>query len=245
MTSSRLYDRASVISPQGETIDEYLLRTNRRFFSRSYANYSYKSDSPEQSRISLLKNSRMLISELNESDCVLDLGAGKQVFERQYFNAYGKPSCNIVTLDIAELDKYQLLVGGHERTTHIIANGAILPFNHDVFSLIISNMALDFMPDSAKKEVYRVLKPGGHALINLHHPFLIPDNIDDLLNNRKLKEGCRIRLEFWKYLKEHGILFESSEKIRGTFTNYGFTVDKIAEVGDGRDKWWEVELNKT
>ena len=213
----------------------------RDFYSEIYLRF--KQDSPDSSRTSLTRRAKHLLSQLTEEESVLDLGAGRQIFEREYARSYGKPTCQIVTFDIAKLRKRQLLTSSF-RASHIRGNGERLPFKNESFSLVLSNMALDFMPEIAIDELYRVVKPNGHVFINLHHPDLIPENLDELLNNKKLKKQERSVYEFWKFLRDNDKLLQDPDEIRTKFFSRGFRIIRLNEATDNRDKWWEVDLVK-
>lgn len=222
--------------------------TTRDFYSNQYENS--KSDSPDRARASLLRRVHPIILGLNEDDVVLDLGAGRQILERQYLNSYCKsrhqpiPQAQIITLDIAELKKKQLLARNNKNIDHVRADGANLPFKDASFSLVISSMALDLMPPEAIGEVYRVLKPGCHALITLHHPALLPENLDQLLERSGLEVNERTVLRVWNYLRKNGILSHEPGSITTRFADYGFNLENIVEASDSADKWWELDLIK-
>lgn len=212
------------------------------FYSRLYR--VDKSDSPEQSRTSLLRRSRPHIFSLTPRESMLDLGAGRQVFERQLIAAYGTPKCPIVTVDIANIPAEKLLMKDRENIFHIRADGSELPFENGSFSLAVSNMALDLMPKKAFTELYRVLKSGAHSILNLHHPFLIPDNIDEMMLSPKLGKSEKSILDFWEYLRINDVLFRNPDEIINSLSNIGFQVEKAKQATDLNDKWWEVDLVK-
>ena len=222
---------------------------SHEFYSWFYT--KNKDDSPDDSRILLQRRLGRYIAKFGEDDCMLDLGAGRQALEKGYIAPRGKvPPFKIVTLDIAELSRKQLLADRYG-VMHVKANGSQLPFYNDQFSLVVSNMALDFMPRDAISEAYRVLRPGHYAIVNLHHPSLIPANLDELLENEKIAGRQRNKfrkswevLLFWKYLRDNSILFANSNEIRARFGEIGFEIKSVDETKTQTDTWWEVDLFK-
>lgn len=204
-----------------------------------------KSDSPDASRTSLLRRSVPHMSGLGGEDYVLELGSGRQILTREYLrDRQAQPSFTVVTLDIAEITRKQLLAGESLSVSHIRADGGRLPFQSGKFALVVSSMALDFMGEEAIPEVHRVLKPGGRAEINLHHPNLIPKDLDQLLVRRKIPKAERTVLEYWLYLREQEVLTSDPELLRGRFVKNGLAVEKLVEAHDSHDTWWEVSLRK-
>lgn len=212
------------------------------FYSAMY--HHDKQDSPDKSRHSLKRRARKYFANLPTAVFVLDLGSGRRIFEKEYFCSFGPPNYEIVTLDFAEIDRNQLLVD-RPNLFHIRADGKKLPFNNECFSGAVSNMAIDFMLPEALDELQRVLKAGSVVLINLHHPSLIPEDINDVLKNKSLSSRKKVVLTFWKYLKDDHVLFESEEQIRKVFKSAGFEVNNVQEARDKTDRWWEVDMVKT
>lgn len=203
-----------------------------------------KSDSPNHSRASLLKRVTPFFPNLEQRDFVLELGSGRQIATREYLrDRCAQPFFTIVTLDIAEITSKQLLVK-RDVVTHTRADGEHLPFREKSFHGVFSNMALDFMGEGAISEIYRILKFGGFAEINLHHPDMFPDNLEDLLTRRKISKSERTVLEYWTYLKRNNILTTTSDELKRRFIREGFIVKKVDEACDSIDKWWEVSIRK-
>jgi ubiquinone/menaquinone biosynthesis C-methylase UbiE len=172
---------------------------------------------------------------------ILDLGSGRQSFERQLLTTlsqgrepYAKPQ--IVTVDIARLRRYQLLAT-KSGTIHSTAAGESLPFPDHHFNTVISNHAIDFMPRGAFAEAFRVLKVGGTAIFYLHHPTMLSGNTnEDPLEARRL---------FWTKLKNERLLFESADQITSFLERLGFKCLEANVNHDMHDKWWEVVVTKT
>ncbi|MBI2049546.1 methyltransferase domain-containing protein [Candidatus Roizmanbacteria bacterium] len=215
-----------------------------------------REDSPDESRASLIQRVHPFIEALPEGMRVLDLGAGREIFEKEYEDTYVKPKCEIVPLDIAEISKERLLTKDYP---HIRATGRSLPFKKDSFGMVISNLAFDFMLPEALPELNRVIKPGGLIFLNLHHPSLLRYDIDNELvqtlrkigHDRKFKRKVseklllkRAVLLYHRQLRDDKSLFESEGQIKSYFTNGGFDVLTVGTKSDLRDKWWEVDLVK-
>lgn len=155
------------------------------FYTRFYANE--KEDSPNKSRVSLRRRLNAALHNLSGTARVLDLGAGRQVFEREYIQAYGREGLDFVSVDIACVSARNLLC--KSLAPHIRASGSKLPFGDRVFDIALSSMAIDFMPPEAIEETQRVLKPGGKLLLNLHHPSLVPAKFDDISRRKRMSRG--------------------------------------------------------
>lgn len=214
------------------------------FYSLYYL--AEKSDSPDGSIVSLYRRASKTIKELRTGERIVDLGAGRQNFEVHYRRVNGKQTqnCSFVTVDIALIKRVQLSRSSF--CNHVRADGAFLPFSDAIFSLAVSNMALDFMPGEARRELPRVLAPGAPVYLNLHHPSLLEKGIKDLrqkAEKKGLTVGERKNLSFWQHLKDNQILFQNQEQIRETFCK-DFTIQRIEEGADEKDKWWEVDMVK-
>lgn len=213
------------------------------FYSKFYG--KHKSDSPDTSRASLLRRAHPYMSELTAGKFVLEVGSGRQIVTRQYLrDRFTRFTFTMVTLDIAELRRKQLLAKDSANVTHVRADGTHLPFQTDSFSLVMSNMALDFMGEEAIAELFRVLKPQGRAEVNLHHPSLIPDNLDKLLTSRKASKTERAVLEHWDYLRTNHILTSEPDILLAKFTRHGFSITRLEEAKDSTDTWWELSIRK-
>lgn len=214
-----------------------------RFYSDLYDNQHERSDSPEASRTRLSRRVRNAIGSLDRSDFILDLGSGPQIVTHQILRDRPNEHPNIVTLDIARIPRGKLLAR-KKAYGHVRGNGNQLPFKDSSFALVFSNMALDFMGTTAIDEVDRVLIPGGRLEINLHHPSLIPENLDLLLTSRHLSRRERDTYNYWKFLRDNDILSEDPDVISHRFTSSDFILRNICLAEDGYDKWWEVSLIK-
>ncbi len=212
-----------------------------------------KSDSPVKSRESMISRMSASISNLSSNDIVLDIGSGIQILEAEYVALNGLPKLKFVTLDISEPDSRQRLLTPN--LEHIVASGTNVPFTDNSVSLAVSNMALDFIPKNALQEIARILKPGAQLLLNMHHPSLIPPDLNRRIRSLEQKLRFQTRpadekqvlkrasLQHKRYLKDNDVLYKSSDQIRETFEQYGFKIQRI-EQAFGGDTWWEADMSK-
>jgi len=118
----------------------------------------------------------MPISDL-EGRGVLEIGSGAGAHSA-LFSIHGAHMTSLdLTIDrVVETSRKLHVVGGEEKCFALQGDAEILPFPNDHFDIVYSNGVLHHTPDTAKtiKEVYRVLKPGGQAVIMLYakHSFL-------------------------------------------------------------------------
>jgi len=246
-------------NPDGESRAFYSLYYNYHGRNRKNNILENREDSPDESRRSLLRRVYPFISSLPKESFVLDLGAGRQIFEKEYEDKYGnKPICHIITVDIADIPKDRLLA---KDCPHVQATGQSLPFRDEQFDAVISNMAFDFMLPlpQATTELYRITKGNASIFLNLHHPSLVNYDIDRELskvarkmrhkhqnrktNNEKLRLKTAVFLHH-KHLRDNRLLFETDDQIVRCFSDGGFDIKSIEIKSDSNDKWWEVDLAK-
>lgn len=235
------------------------------------------SDSLEASRSTLIQRVRPVIVSLPGNSHVLDIGAGRQILEAEY----GEQFCVVVpgkaeylhpehvqfhTVDIARLSDEQLLAKKYANVHHRQESATELSFDDNSIAFAMSNLAIDFMPKEALAELFRVLKPGSQAFLNLHYQdTLIPWDIKERIAKLKKKieytkaagEIAKIQTqlklataEYFQFLRDEKILYTSKQQIVDTFESYGFVVTRVG-LSQGADKktfisgkWWEVELQK-
>ena len=203
---------------------------------------SFKHDSPEQSRTNMAGEMIQVLREGIPNPWILGIGTGPQSMEKQLFAHQGQQvrdllgKFKLVTLDVAKIGGAILLARNKYGVEHVRADANLLPYPDNRFGLVDSNMAIDFLPRSAYRELTRVLSPGGVALLHFHHPSMLPDDMGIVKNETVRK--------FWQYLRDNGILFRSASEIRWGLGEAGLVVKKVTLATDGRDKWWEVMAHK-
>ncbi len=230
-----------------ENPDQYLADHYRRLYCKD------KHDSPNKSRQAMAREMRdCMATQPLQPGRILELGSGPQALLKHLIS-FAKPllkDVQYVTVDIAPIDISRLLVikslveNGifdinkplKSKVIHMQANGAHIPFADNAMGMLVSNMALDFMPPQTLTECARVLHPGGPALFNIHHPSMIADS--SLLDAQP-----RVRA-FWEYLKENHVLFENKDQIAHRLSQAGLTPQVIEEQADKHDVWWHVSATK-
>ena len=98
---------------------------------------------------------------------VLDIGSGPGFLAAQIADQTG-PDGEVVGVDISE----QMVERANQRVQHDwlsyrCADATALPLEDNYFDVVVSTQVAEYVPDVAKfcGEVFRVLKPGGRALI--------------------------------------------------------------------------------
>lgn len=206
------------------------------FYTHAYK--SMKHDSPELSRVNMSKSIKQWVHEHSDKSNILSIGAGRQALEKQLL-AFSQPGITrgvkIVTLDIADIPSRNLLARNYG-VTHVRGDSLDLPYPDNSFDLVISNHAIDFLPETVYSEVYRILTPGGGAIFYCHHPDMIPDDLSTVTDPNVRK--------FWGYLKENRLLFAHGAEIQDTLSRFGLVTDEVKLAADWQNKWWEVMAHK-
>jgi len=98
---------------------------------------------------------------------VLDIGSGPGFLAAQLADQTG-PDGEVVGVDVSEqmVERASQRIK-HEWLSYRCADATALPFEDDYFDVVVSTQVAEYVPDIAKfcGEVFRVLKPGGRALI--------------------------------------------------------------------------------
>ncbi|MGE5041580.1 MAG: class I SAM-dependent methyltransferase [Candidatus Levyibacteriota bacterium] len=227
-----------------------------RFMREHYTGYYHqtKGHVPPEAKKSLVSRMAMDITSLDSSACVLDLGSGRQMTER-FLNIQGiKPSCRIVTLDLAGLLPNQLLERKNEKITHLRGDGSRLPFRDSTFHIVFSDMAVELMPDRALSELARVLKPNGRAYINVLNPF-VPE-IQREKTAERLTQDAHIRsarsnrsdkqwLEYWnRYLSGSSLFVSENAPSVQKLQKEGLSLARFQEIQGKETRWIEIDLVK-
>jgi arsenite methyltransferase len=148
---------------------------------------------------------------ISESDTVIDLGsgAGNDAFvARSIVGRKGK----VIGIDFAGamLTKARNNAAslGFENVEFVSGDIENMPFDNELADVIISNCVLNLVPDKQKafKEIYRVLKPGGHFCVS--DIVLTGDLPDELLKDAELYAGCVAgatqKVQYLKIIEEAG-----------------------------------------
>ncbi len=215
----------------------------QRFFDTAKQIYSeyYEKNGPTErfiSRIAIIKRMHKKLKELSSGDnkkiSILDIGSGPQPLE-QYFTTMYKDETyftklNMFSMDIAEINPKNLL--SSKNTQHIQADARALPFVDKSMDIIVSNMAIDFLPEKALIEVSRILKKGGSVFFNFHS--LSPNELWDYQS------------AIAEYERRYSMVTWGKEMVKAKFNQYGFEIVEIVNKIDieWREKWLEIEAVK-
>ena len=123
----------------------------------------------------------MPIDDLNGTN-VLEIGSGAGAHSSLFCLSGAQMTSLDITLDrVVETNRKLELVSRGNSSFSLQGDAEKLPFPNGFFDIVYSNGVLHHTPDTAKaiKEVYRVLKPGGQAVIMLYakHSFLFWVNL--------------------------------------------------------------------
>ena len=233
------------------------------------------SDSTKSSRAFLTSELIKYANELLKTQKrvrILDLGAGIQILESELLDIEGfcdiKDRVDIVTLDLADVEKTQLLT---QEFLHIQGSGDALPFAGSTFHIVISSSAIDFMPREVFNEVNRVLVTQGRLLATFHHPSLISGAVSMLpivlqklrAVDKKLELGPHSRKRAANQEKRHDlamqlrdlqfmlgilpkIIFRSVVEIEAVLVEHSFAVCTAfeQEVANHQNGWFFAEAIK-
>jgi len=210
-------------------------------YTKEYTDRREKNDSPDKSRVAIIRRIKDVLRTWIPTNMVLDIGSWPQSVEREMFMNKKKIAeilklHNFITLDQAYIPVEALWASKKNiNVTHIRWDAHQLPFWDEHFWLIYSNLAIDFCEKEAFLEAYRVLSYWWTALFNFHHPFTIPENPEKIKDNTKI---------FWTYVKQKWHLFDSEDSIISFLDWIGFRDIKVRLIETIDDKRWEVSAKK-
>ncbi|MCF8095240.1 MAG: methyltransferase domain-containing protein [Desulfobacteraceae bacterium] len=110
------------------------------------------------------------VAPISKGEAVLDIGCGAGV-DTMIAALITGPSGKSVVVDIVDkmLQRAEtnLKLMGLENVAFYKASGEDLPFKNNKFDAVISNGAINLIPDkhAAIQEIFRILKPGGRLMI--------------------------------------------------------------------------------
>ena len=166
-------------------------------------------------------------AHINKGDTVIDLGsgAGNDCFvARHETGAEGKVigiDFTPIMIEKARINAEKLGYNNVEFREGDIDN---MPVSNDVADVIVSNCVLNLVPDKQKviKEIYRVLKPGGHFSIS---DIVLVGNLPDALKeDAEMYAGCvsgaiqkqeyLVRLcKQLQYMDSHDLIIETNNSV--------------------------------
>jgi ubiquinone/menaquinone biosynthesis C-methylase UbiE len=217
-------------------------------------------DSFPKANESAAKRIAQIVSRLPAGSVYLAVGAGRGKFERDHLQK-DRPFLSVL-VDFAELRPLPT----SSRTVHIRGDANLLPVTGASVDIVSCLFAKDLFGEHGHStmELFRVLKPGGFAVIYLHHRSSMQQKLkrnDDILSEylaaRKKLLSCKQspnrddKLEmidasiikcgqysdFFLYLlSTRGQLFSNLGEIREHFSSHGFEVIDVFEHKPVRDK---------
>lgn len=227
-------------------------RTSQQLMSHVYDIYwrNEKTHGPADARTSLLRRARPALKELAATEWALDLGAGRQVVEKQMLsNKNHGIKANIATIDIASLTRKQLLRRNAGNVHHARGDGTNLPYPDASFSVVISSMGLELMPFDAISELARVMRPDGKAFLNVLDPSVSSSKRDLVAmpkRNRRTTESDRRAQDFWDHYARPDNVFNKGEAaIRLALAEHGLNTERIETIEGRGSAWIEIEATRS
>jgi SAM-dependent methyltransferase len=179
---------------------------------------------------------------LPRGGALLDVGCGDGELERQVSNRHTR----IVAVDVAPAvvaeaarNTQDLDVGGGITFSVIDANQR-LPFADGEFDALVTLSTLQYLfdPEAFLAEAHRVIRPGGHLLVEVPNVAFLPQRI-------RLLFGYPIRTSYWKHGIDGGNLhyFTVSVLLR-LLDSSGFNVQVVTGSGIFASirTWWVTLL---
>ncbi|MCJ1372996.1 hypothetical protein MMC20_004222 [Loxospora ochrophaea] len=114
------------------------------------------------------RHSLTLIPPLHPEAHVLDNACGTALLTRTLLDVYPRVQVNAVDLSPGMIENVQGLIsarGWNGQVEASIMDGNELTFQDDAFDVSFTLFGIFFFPDKGANEIYRTLKPGGHAIV--------------------------------------------------------------------------------
>lgn len=231
------------------TPESYGQEFMRREYTSMYARE--KEDSPERSKVSARKIIRSEVNRLSRHGVdlgtvnYLGVGAGKGYTEAGVWHEALSKIGNVTLLDIAKRRPKTVPKknGKYANVANMEADAMRLPVKDNSTDILSCHMSQDFYPDrdGSTAEFGRVLKPGGLAVVFLHHPQMFRQILE--------YEPGHAYGRFWRHLMAKEKVFSKKQDIENHYKSHGFDVEKVEEHVPGKnehktDYWWEVVLRK-
>lgn len=129
------------------------------------------------------------LGPVNKGNAVLDIGCGAGVdtiIAAMLAGPTGKSAGVDIVYEMLQPAEANLKLAGLENVAFYNASGEKLPFENNSFDKVISNGAINLIPDkyAVMQEALRVLKPGGRLMIaDQILTGRLPENVKDRIDN--------------------------------------------------------------
>ncbi len=177
----------------------------------------------------------------------LGIGAGRGITEGSIHRQLSH--LNVLLLDVAR--RKPLLPSAKKRNVVNIEGSAnTLPLPAESVSLASCILAQDFFGPrrTSTQEMLRVLRPGGRAVVFLHHPQMFETELRLSPETYGTPAGREVAA-FWRELMQKRKVYRDPRTLQRFFQRNGFAVESVAEHTPGprespSNYWWEVQLRK-
>ena len=177
----------------------------------------------------------------------LGIGAGRGITEGSIHRQLSH--LNVLLLDVAR--RKPLLPSKIKRNViNIEGNANTLPLPAASVSLASCILAQDFFGPrrTSTQEMLRVLRPGGRAVVFLHHPQMFETELRLSPGTYSSLAGREVAA-FWRELMRKRKVYRDHRTLGRFFRRNGFIVESVAAHTPGprespSNYWWEVQLRK-
>jgi SAM-dependent methyltransferase len=113
---------------------------------------------------------KLMPSDMNQL-VVLDAGCAAGWYSEQFIKLGAQVTAVDLSPAMVEACKRRV---GNKAEVFTCDLAEPLPFKNETFNLIVSSLTLHYIDDwvSTFREFHRVMKPGGHLIFSVHHPFM-------------------------------------------------------------------------
>lgn len=213
-----LIDRYDVNKETQERIFSQLVSALNEDYSASFLNYPITIQDTKKARF-------LELLELHENDMVLDIGCYAGGFARFLSKTY---KTKVVGVDISpSCIKYCLKCNRYENRFYV-ADAESLPFAEQSFDAVLCIALLEHLSDIEKgiSEIYRILKSGGKAIIQLpvrDYKYTLLWVLNKIMPQKLEKRLGRIGHDYHRLL--------TSQELLGLLQAKGFMIRKSERVG--------------
>jgi len=222
-------------------------------YTHLYKQPHINSDTPYKAQIQVARAIINILRRSQTAKKILHVGAGTGQLEKEMLASYVQKQDKkllqtslFCTLDIAKIDRRKLASSKRYQIVHVQADGSFLPFKDDGFDIVVSNMAIDFMPGCAIHEMARVLKNNANFILTLHHPIMMQQILHDI-STLKTDLSDKQRIFLRDFICNR--MFKSKRSIAKTLLKHGLICEQILHKKTNHtfqqnDHWWFVYGHK-